>query len=78
MEEHQKINCTVSSCLYNGKATKPNNPTRDGYTFKYWSINGEQFDFGTALTSNITLTAEWEKQEGASGCPAIRGTKFTN
>lgn len=22
MEEHQKINCTVSSCLYNGKATK--------------------------------------------------------
>ena len=22
MEDHQKINCTVSSCLYNGKATK--------------------------------------------------------
>lgn len=22
MEEHQKINCTVSSCLYNGKAAK--------------------------------------------------------
>ena len=22
MEEHQKINCTVASCLYNGKATK--------------------------------------------------------
>ena len=22
MNEYQKINCTVSSCLYNGKATK--------------------------------------------------------
>ena len=22
MDDHQKINCTVSSCLYNGKATK--------------------------------------------------------
>lgn len=22
MEDHQKINCTVASCLYNGKATK--------------------------------------------------------
>lgn len=22
MEDHQKINCTVSSCLYNGKANK--------------------------------------------------------
>ena len=22
MERNQKINCTVSSCLYNGKATK--------------------------------------------------------
>ncbi len=43
----------------NGKATKPADPTRDNYLFKGWFLNGELFDFNTAITSNITLVAEW-------------------
>ncbi|MBQ9206323.1 MAG: InlB B-repeat-containing protein [Treponema sp.] len=41
------------------KATKPADPTKAGYTFSGW-YNGESaFDFGTAITANITLTAKW-------------------
>ena len=48
---------------YNGKVTKPNNPTRTGYTFKRWLLNGIEYNFNTAVTGNITLTAEWKQNE---------------
>ena len=44
---------------YNETATKPTNPTRTGYTFSGWTLNGESFDFNTKITNNITLTATW-------------------
>ena len=44
-------------------ATKPADPTKDGYTFKGWQLDGEDFDFGTAITGDITLKAVWEKNE---------------
>lgn len=44
---------------YNGTVTKPANPTRTGYTFSGWTLNGESFDFNTKITNNITLTATW-------------------
>ena len=38
---------------------KPADPTKKGYTFEGW-FNGEnEFDFDTAVTENITLTAKW-------------------
>ncbi|MBQ6058147.1 MAG: InlB B-repeat-containing protein [Treponema sp.] len=41
------------------KASKPTDPTKTGYTFAGW-YNGETaFDFNTAITANITLTAKW-------------------
>ena len=41
------------------KAVKPADPTKEGYTFAGW-FNGESaFDFETAITENITLTAKW-------------------
>ena len=41
------------------KASKPTDPTKTGYTFAGW-YNGETaFDFNTAITQNITLTAKW-------------------
>ena len=45
------------------KATKPNNPTKSGYTFKEWQLNGKAYDFNSAVTSNITLKAVWEAEE---------------
>ena len=41
------------------KAIRPNDPTRDGYNFGGWQLNGTVYDFSTAVTDNITLTATW-------------------
>ena len=43
------------------KATKPENPTREGYTFKYWTKDGAEFDFSTPITEKTQLVAEWEE-----------------
>lgn len=45
--------------------TKPQNPTRSGYNFKYWSLTdgGSEYDFATPVTGNITLYAVWEVAE---------------
>ena len=43
------------------KAVKPANPTKDGYTFVEWKLNGKTYDFNKAVTGNITLVASWEK-----------------
>ena len=45
----------------NAKATKPANPTKSGYTFKEWQLNGKTYDFSTPVTGNITLKAVWTK-----------------
>ena len=36
-------------------------PTRDGYTFVCWTLNGAEFNFNTKITSDITLVAKWDK-----------------
>ncbi len=40
-------------------ATKPADPTRAGYTFRGWYLNGRAFSFTTPITDDITLTASW-------------------
>lgn len=45
-------------------ATKPEDPTREGYTFKGWYSDEKlttAYDFTTPVTSDITLYAGWEK-----------------
>ena len=42
------------------KVKKPTNPTKEGYTFYEWQLNGETFDFDDyELTNDITLNAVW-------------------
>ena len=49
------------------KVTEPTAPTKEGYTFDGW-YNGEtKFDFNTAITGNITLTAHWTENGGQGG-----------
>ena len=43
------------------KVEKPENPTKEGYTFVKWQLNGEDYDFETVVTGNIELKAVWEK-----------------
>ena len=45
------------------KVKKPADPTKDGYTFKGWFNGDKEYDFGTAVTANITLKAKWEVVE---------------
>lgn len=46
-----------------GKTATSKKTTRTGYTFQGWMLNGEKFDFSTPITSNITLKAEWKKND---------------
>ena len=45
---------------YLKQVKKPNDPVREGYTFKGWYKDGKEFNFETPITDNITLTAKWE------------------
>lgn len=42
-----------------GKATEPTAPTWEGHAFAGWYNGGTLWDFGTAVTQNMTLTAKW-------------------
>ena len=46
-----------------GKTATSKKTTRTGYTFLGWYLNGEKFDFSTPIKSNITLKAEWKKDD---------------
>ena len=47
--------------IQNGVVSRPNNPTRTGYTFTGWTLNGKTYNFSTPVNSNITLVANWSK-----------------
>ena len=49
------------------KATKPANPTRNGYTFNGWYLNNKKYDFNKEVNDNITLKANWTKNEVSQG-----------
>lgn len=53
----------------NGFVAKPADPTREGYTFAGWYTDEactEEYDFATAVTSDLTLYAKWVKNETSS------------
>ena len=40
-------------------ATEPTDPTKAGYTFDKWTLDGEEYNFATLVTEDITLVATW-------------------
>lgn len=46
-------------------ATKPNDPTRSGYEFVGWFLDGVEYDFSLPVEANITITASWQKVNGS-------------
>ncbi|MDD2427186.1 MAG: InlB B-repeat-containing protein [Eubacteriales bacterium] len=40
---------------------EPDAPTRKGYTFLGWFLDGKEYDFSQAVTESFTLMAEWEE-----------------
>lgn len=53
----------LQSVECNKIASKPTDPTRDGYVFIGWFNGTQEFDFKTTITNNITLVAKWKKIE---------------
>ena len=52
---------TPQSVKGNGTATNPGTPTKNNYTFLGWyTADGEEFDFTTPITGDITLTAKYK------------------
>ena len=39
----------------------PEEPTKDGYLFDKWTLDGEPYDFDTPVDADITLKATWTK-----------------
>jgi len=52
---------TVQNIRDGGTATQPEDPTRDGYEFDGWFNGDTEWNFATAITAPITLTAKWTK-----------------
>lgn len=57
------------------KATVPTKPTKNGYTFVKWQLNGSDYDFDTVVSSSITLKAVWTKNEDKKSEDEV--TKYT-
>ena len=56
-------------------ATMPDVPTKEGFVFDGWlDEDGNEFDFDTPITKDITLTAKWEE---AGGYLIVQGTTVT-
>lgn len=46
-------------------AVAPEAPSKAGYSFKGWTLDGEDYDFSSAVNGDITLKAKWEKIDSA-------------
>ena len=54
---------SVKSQEVTDKATRPTNPTKSGYKFVEWQLNGTKYEFDTPVTSDIELKALWEVEK---------------
>ena len=54
------------------KVSKPTDPTRDGYTFEGWYVEGstDKYDFDKAVSGDLTLIAKWKEVEKPTATPA--------
>ncbi len=55
----------ASQTMFEGRtASEPADPDRDGYEFDSWrigSVEGDEYDFESPVTANITLVAKWNQ-----------------
>ena len=64
----RRIQRAAQKVRYGSKASRPADPTRAGHTFQGWYTSrdgGSKYDFGTAVTGDVTLHAHWAKEPAA-------------
>ncbi len=54
------------------KINEPNSPTKDGYSFVSWQLDGKDYDFDNNIEKSITLIAKWEKKTSNSTSETIK------
>ena len=47
------------SAKYGETISEPPAPSKEGYEFECWTLNGSEYDFSTPITEPITLEARW-------------------
>ena len=62
----------------NDVITKPDDPTKEGYTFLGWYIDDEEFNFEDLVKSDLTLVAKWEENKNSSSGSSSSGGSTTN
>ena len=64
----------------NDKIEKPEDPTKDGYKFKYWALNNVEYDFNTKVRRNVKLVAIWEvdSKKGNEGTDKANSNEENN
>ena len=43
-------------------ASKPENPTKEGYNFLGWFVGEREYKFDTSVNDNVTVKAKWERK----------------
>lgn len=59
------------------KVSVPPTPTKDGYKFIEWQLDGKVYDFNLLVTKNIVLKAKWEQvvEENNSSSQNVQPSK---
>ncbi|MBQ4061135.1 MAG: InlB B-repeat-containing protein [Bacilli bacterium] len=52
---------TVKTVTSGNKVKEPSAPTKDGYKFLGWYLDGKEYNFKNKVIKNMTLVAKWEK-----------------
>ena len=52
-------------------------PTKEGYKFIGWYVDGKEFNLDTEITHNLTIEAKWEKIKETVSIPEVKTAKYT-
>ena len=61
---------------YHKKIIKPQDPTRENYTFNGWQHNGIVYNFDTEIEENTLLTASWTEKTSYKVVIMLDGTGY--
>lgn len=59
---HGGSNVDPQTIIPGNLIVEPENPTREGYTFTGWELDGYTYDFTTPVYKDVVLVATWEKE----------------